>query len=760
MAETVPQPEPAPAAAQRNPFPGLRPFRPDEEHLFFGRENQVDRMVDKLALRRFLAVVGTSGSGKSSLVNCGLRPALHRGYMARAGAAWRMAQFRPGENPIGAMAQALARPGVLFDAPVPGAMPLEPLVEATLRLGSLGLLDIVEQARLAPGENLLLVVDQFEELFRFNALSHKAATQAHGPAVDSVAFVRMLLEAVAQAELPIHVVLTMRSDFLGECAQFHGLPEAINEGQYLVPRLTRDEIRAAITGPVSVARASVSPVLLTRLLNDVGDNPDQLSILQHALNRTWANWENDGGARGAIDLVHYEAVGGMLHALDQHAEKAFGELADARQRRIGERVFKALTDKGTDPRGIRRPTRLSSLCGITGAPQDEVVAIIDRFRKPSRSFLMPPLGETLAPESVIDISHESLMRVWERLAAWADEEAGSARIYRRVVETAALYDAKQASLWRDPELQRALDWRRQNEPTPVWAAQYQGVYASAMGFLERSREVQITEKLEAEIERRWRSGWNLLPVVAALAAFFALQSSSQVQEFARHIFQFSVSIQDLKERSDEVRQHEQLILQMLTGIPAALGYILLAPYCTRLFHRASSRSFERHEGNARAVVENLERAAEAKIVDAVEAHATAYATFGRRAVAHLADWVCLFLFLLLADVVGVAVGVAEGRSGFFSRSTWLLLLLFWLYHALFLASARQGTPGMRMAGIFVTDLQGRRLSFARASARHFASFVSYYAACLGFLMQPFNARRQTLHDRMSGSVVLRRPPKA
>ena len=104
----------ATASPQINPFPGLRPFREDEEHLFFGRENQVDAMVNKLADTRFLAVVGTSGSGKSSLVNCGLRPALRQGLMARAGTAWRMAQFRPGSDPIGAMARALAQDGVLF----------------------------------------------------------------------------------------------------------------------------------------------------------------------------------------------------------------------------------------------------------------------------------------------------------------------------------------------------------------------------------------------------------------------------------------------------------------------------------------------------------------------------------------------------------------------------------------------------------------------------------------------------------------------
>src|SRR5215468_11129490 len=128
-------------AVQTNPFPGLRPFREDEEFLFFGRESQVDAMVNKLAATRFLAVIGTSGSGKSSLVNCGLRPALHGGLMAQAGTAWRMAQFRPGNDPIKAMARALAMDGVLFRHYQAEGMTLAEIVDATLRMSKLGLID-------------------------------------------------------------------------------------------------------------------------------------------------------------------------------------------------------------------------------------------------------------------------------------------------------------------------------------------------------------------------------------------------------------------------------------------------------------------------------------------------------------------------------------------------------------------------------------------------------------------------------------------
>jgi ABC-type transport system involved in cytochrome bd biosynthesis fused ATPase/permease subunit len=136
----------AAASPRPNPFPGLRPFREDEEHLFFGRENQVDAMVNKLAETRFLAVVGTSGSGKSSLVNCGLRPALRQGLMSRAGTSWRMAQFRPGSDPIGAMARALAQDGVLFREQPAEGLTLAEIIETTLRMSKLGLIDIYEMA--------------------------------------------------------------------------------------------------------------------------------------------------------------------------------------------------------------------------------------------------------------------------------------------------------------------------------------------------------------------------------------------------------------------------------------------------------------------------------------------------------------------------------------------------------------------------------------------------------------------------------------
>jgi hypothetical protein len=494
-----------------NPFPGLRPFREDEEHLFFGREKQVDAMVDKLAETRFLAVVGVSGSGKSSLVNCGLRPALHLGLMVKAGTVWRVAQFRPGNNPIGALAEALARDGVLYTGADNGRFSRADIIETSLRLSKAGVVDVYGQAQLSPHTNLLVVADQFEELFRYRALASRQLSNGTSASEEATAFVNLLLEVRERPECPIYVALTMRSDFLGDCAQFFGLPEAINRGQYLVPRLARDERRLAISGPIGVGDAQITPVLLTRLVNDVGDNPDQLSILQHALNRTWTGWEQQNRPQAPIDLTHYESIGAMAHALDLHAEEAYGELATDRQRQICEKIFKTLTDTTTDARGTRRPTRMDTLCAITRASQPEVTAVIDVFRHPSRAFLMPPAGEPLEADTVVDISHESLMRAWGRLKEWAAEEARSAQMYRRLTESAALYGAEQSSLWRDPDLQLALNWYKENQPDEHWAQLYRPGFEPAIQFLRKSEEARDAERRTA-----WRKKASSLTLLALL----------------------------------------------------------------------------------------------------------------------------------------------------------------------------------------------------------------------------------------------------
>jgi len=258
-----------------NPFPGLRPFTEEEDYLFFGREAQSNGLLRRLRGTRFLAVVGTSGSGKSSLVRAGLIPALHGGFMTQAGSSWRVALMHPCNNPIGALAATLNEPDVFRITAEDTADDISQtlITETNLRRNILGLVEVVRQGCIGKEENLLVIVDQFEKLFRFQEATRD--THSHH---DSAAFVKLLLEANRATTIPIYIVLTMRSDFLGDCAQFRDLPEATNDGQFLIPRMTRDQRRQAIEGRIAVGGAKTTRRLLQQLLNDVGDYPDQLPI--------------------------------------------------------------------------------------------------------------------------------------------------------------------------------------------------------------------------------------------------------------------------------------------------------------------------------------------------------------------------------------------------------------------------------------------------------------------------------------------------
>src|ERR1044072_616099 len=192
-----------------NPFPGLRPFDFEESHLFFGRDGQSEQLIAKLARTRFLAVVGTSGSGKSSLVRAGLLPVLYGGFMTTARSNWRIAIMRPGNDPVGNLARALNEPDVFGSELEENASLQTALAEATLRRGSRGLVDAVRQAVVPENENLLVVVDQFEEIFRFARVAEEKEYRD-----EAAAFVKLLLEAMRQREVSIYVVLTMRSDYL------------------------------------------------------------------------------------------------------------------------------------------------------------------------------------------------------------------------------------------------------------------------------------------------------------------------------------------------------------------------------------------------------------------------------------------------------------------------------------------------------------------------------------------------------------------
>nr|WP_295129755.1 AAA family ATPase [uncultured Roseateles sp.] len=556
-----------------NPFPGLRSFEPEEADRFFGRESQIEALLLRLSQVPLVAVSGASGCGKSSLVKAGLLNELKRRHEQDDEAEWRAVVMRPGIQPLQNLAAGLAdclpasesangesaaaqaspaaegsndqamAPGAAVGAAVGASLAsvvpeeLSPAARRVasicgqLRMGGMALVELVRRSHLPPGVRLLVVVDQFEELFRFKRMANTE---------EASAFVKLLLQAVGDPASRIRVVLTMRSDTLGGCADFPGLPEAVSAGGYLVPRLTRQQRKDAIVKPIEWRGAQIAPRLVQRLLNDVSSDFDDLPVMQHALSRTWRHWAQACQGSRPIDLIDYEKIGEAVEALSRHADEArlslgpLGEPGGA-----VERVFRALTERMAEGTEVRRPIELGQLCAICKrgpAGEAEVLAVVERYRQSDTAFLVPGGSQALDAHAIIDISHESLIRQWQRLRDWVVAEAEAKATLLRLVGDARAHAQANGELWHGRSLERARAWQQRNHPNAAWVRLCMGgteeeavaAFHLVQSFLDKSAAVQEKERRKS---RRMLWGLRglaaLVTGVSVLAALYGQVLHSQ-----------------------------------------------------------------------------------------------------------------------------------------------------------------------------------------------------------------------------------------
>jgi ABC-type oligopeptide transport system ATPase subunit len=538
-----------------NPFPGLRPFTVDECHLFFGREGQVDDILVKLSQNRFVSVMGYSGSGKSSLMYCGLVPVLLGGFVTQTGPHWNIILTRPGTSPIHNLAESIVEHLAANnrisheDKQVHNA-----IIYSVLRSGSHGLIEVSRYLQEQELDNVFFMIDQFEELFRFQEVSSEE--EAFN---ESQEYVNLILNAIQQRDVPVYSAITMRSDFIARCSVFPGLTDEINKSNYLVPQMSREQKKMVIEGPVAVGGGRISQRLVKKLLSDVGKNQDQLPILQHALLRTWDYWIHNREEDEPMDLRHYNAVGKISQALSQHANELFEELT-SREKEIAEILFKSITEKSQDNKGMRRPCELSLIADLADADTAEVISVVEHFRKPGRSFLMPPHYVPLKSDSIIELSHESLMRIWNKLDAWVEEEFESATMYKRLSDAAAMYQIGKTGLWRPPDLQLALNWQKKQRPTREWAQRYDEAFERAIVFLDTSRityeaELKNQEMLQRRMLRRARATAVILGIAALIAMlFFVLSYLQKIESEKNEILAEQRRVDAEKQRVEAEKQ--------------------------------------------------------------------------------------------------------------------------------------------------------------------------------------------------------------
>jgi hypothetical protein len=519
-----------------NPYVGLPPFESGDSLYFFGRERQTAELLERLRHTRLLAVVGSSGCGKSSLVRAGLIPALRGGFMTQQRDVWQIATMKPGGAPLRHLAAAL----LAGDGPPAPEADVVALVEKMEIYGADAVEELV-RPRLGSRASLLLLLDQFEEIF--------ARGKRMKPTPEADAFVALILDLAGRTDLPVFSVITMRSDFLGDCEAFPGLPEAMNRSCYLVPRLVREQMQEAIEGPALLKGTKLAPRLLDQLLNDASDHADQLPVLQHALSRTWQIW-SDRGAKGEIERKDYEDAGTVEKAISRHADPALRGLDE---RKVA-RVLKCLVDTDLSGRRVRKGSTLGEIAAISGVAIAEVETILERFRADERYFVIVEADGPPA-ERHVEISHESLIRQWGKLRDWTDEERENRDHLLEYVKGARRWQRDgDRVLLRDLDLTIAIRWKTDFRREEAWASRYVGAddFRRALAFIEQSETSR-----NSRLRNRALLIIGLLAVIGAMIWLMMRQQKLHEQDKKMTAAAEATAVVATKHADDEARMRQK-----------------------------------------------------------------------------------------------------------------------------------------------------------------------------------------------------------
>lgn len=528
---------------RRNPYVALRPFDEDDALYFYGRRRNVDALLDILREQHLLAIVGSPGSGKTSLMNAGLRPAMLGGLLDDVRDGWHCTTITPGDAPLANLAAGLL--GAMGDAVTPATVAD---LAGEIRTG--GAVEALHylKPRLDQGSNLGIFVDEFESIFTFRdgdaadpmrpgignmdwTSEDPAARADHARRKEEASiFVDVLLRLAAQSRrakadlleqrrlldsarqpaskeafteridraeerrLPVYVTFAIAAGFVGHCDLFRHLPEALNNSRYLVPRMTREQLRDAVECPALLKAVEgreylrLAPPLVDVLLNATGDSLARLPVLFHALKRAFDEWEKEEkqGILGPIDLRHLRKAGGLVNVIALDADGAVADLDPVTTDTVLRRLV------AVDSKGLAicaPPVRIADIVADTGIPAPVVITIAERLGGEDRNFVIWRPAPT-PDDGRVAISHEAVILNWPLLLTLVERERTDRDSYIRTATRAVEWRAKQGDLLRGPELHRTVGWWNVSLLTAGWAERYPipgGGFILTKEYIERSR---------------------------------------------------------------------------------------------------------------------------------------------------------------------------------------------------------------------------------------------------------------------------------
>lgn len=564
---------------KRSPFPGLAAYSEKDAERYVGRDWLKYPLLKKLSEDNFVSIQGSIGVGKTSFVNCQILPELRAGYIVGGKGKWKIAALKPGKNPLGELAAAMASADIIRSDENQKIDPnLSDQFEKTLRSTRYGLLDIVEEHDILKDSNLLIFIDQLDELSTFS--------EAQAASI----FIERLVEVAGQSAYPIHILTCSRSETDGEFAVFPRFAELLNRNHFLLAKLEPVDLMNVFENITSSGSLYFRPGLIDRIAEFYKNHPIDLAKFQHAMRRSIGEVKSERGVK-TIGPLHLKTIGGLNGSISNQLEQIYNSFGD-NDKHACRLIFQALTS--TNKAGLSKTERrtLETLSKLTDIEQAGLVRIIQSFvtdeclalsvsqsssiegKLTQLDLIHESAEDRFTPFTEVEISRDIIIDAWPRLSDWVADEANDAAIYSEIAESAR----KKEHPYQGEKLKGMLAWFKKKEPKKGWAVQYHEGYDAAVEFILRSEKLAIREaeiRKAEELSRQQKSARNkriifgILMIAVFLLVYSGFETRDAIEANQKAVIAEEKALESSKQAAKDSAEAANAVSQAISAVMKA-----------------------------------------------------------------------------------------------------------------------------------------------------------------------------------------------
>jgi len=472
-----------------NPFVGLKPYAENQNNSYFGREQEVENLLGVLQKNKLVTLSGASGTGKTSLINAGLISRLKKGFVGQAGREWAIASFRPGTEPLLNLSHALTAREVLKIDLKSNTTDQKYYSEIISNFGSLGIVEIYKRSEIFGKKNLLIIIDQLEDLYKYNRYFDSSSTEEDNVLMD------LIYRTVTVKNTAIYFLICIETPYLTKLTSYNKLQEIISKSQYSIQNIDYTGIHQILKDTFYKKNIQFNSKVIDLFNETLKEEISYLPNFQYLLYKLYEKFLVDGVEKKTIELEDLDAMGGVKYSIANDFETIYTSSSKQEKKTIA-LFFKSIIDI-QNPSSLGQYERILKISEYINFSQAKVSEIIRSFKKtfedlfdvfePSISGISISNKKPLNSKNILSLKYTKFLN-WERHSEWHKQEEDNFKDFKAFSEDAIRKNNNEVDFLKTPELESAIAWRDNPTINKNWAKKYNLDFDQTINFINDSEQ--------------------------------------------------------------------------------------------------------------------------------------------------------------------------------------------------------------------------------------------------------------------------------